>query len=156
MAVIINLKTRRIISHQLSKSKDTQLPIAAFKKAIKHFTKPDFIHNDRGGEYLSKDFAALLKKHSIPMSCTAPGRPDQNCFVERAIGSLRKIMQKQPIYNLDASQIHQLVINSIYYYKHIRPHSSLKMMTPVAYENKLTNTELDKAQIESTANLILV
>ncbi len=98
-------------------------------------------HSDRGSQYCSSDYVALLTQNNIAISMTENGDPYENALAERINGIIKTE------FNLHASQagFDQTAIkieNSINAYNQIRPHASCDYLTPdAAHKN---NQQLKK------------
>ena len=135
LAVVLCLRTRRILAYNLSESKDTHLTLPALQAALRRHTKPLFVHNDQGSEYLSGGFRGYCRSINLAVSCSSPGNPYENGFVERAIGILKEEMGD--IKDISSpEELLDLVATTIAYYNNLRYHSALKT-TPAAYARKL-------------------
>ena len=82
LAVVMDLYSRRIIGWSMSRRINRHLVLNALSMALGHRqVQSDLIHHsDRGVQYLSDDFQALLKKHGITCSMSAGG----NCYEREA------------------------------------------------------------------------
>lgn len=60
--MILDIYSRKIVGYQVSQNPSTNLVTATFKKAFKDRDRPEGLtfHSDRGKQYTSKTFAALL------------------------------------------------------------------------------------------------
>jgi len=101
--------------------------------------KPAAIVCDNGPEFTSRALDAWAYHHGIVLDFIQPGKPVQNCYVERFIGSLRdECLHEHWFVSLrHARQI--LDAWCIDYNRH-RPHSSLKGATPKEYAADLLAT----------------
>ena len=76
-------------------------------------------HSDRGVQYASADYIAILRHNGILPSMTEDGNPKDNAIAERVNG----IIKNELLQGMRFSSI-QVVRNE-------RPHMSLDMLTPV-------------------------
>lgn len=63
--------------------KCVELALEALKRAIEGRNTTDLIHHsDRGIQYASYDYVALLESRDIKISMSAKGNPYENAFIE--------------------------------------------------------------------------
>lgn len=92
LAVILDVYSRRIVGWALRQDIDTHLTIEALRMALaSRMIPPGLIHHsDRGVQYASGDYVALLEQHSIEISMSRPGNPYDNADCESFIGKLKQ------------------------------------------------------------------
>ena len=92
ICVIIDLFSRKVIAHKISKRNSTQLITAAFKMAYEERQPPSglIFHSDRGAQYTSHRLQQLLHKHNVEQSFSQPGKPHDNAVAESFFASLKK------------------------------------------------------------------
>jgi len=90
---------------------------------------PRFIRSDNGPEFIARYLMRLFAIHGIEARHTDPGSPWQNGRNERFNGSLRDECLNMETF---ASRDHARMICKVYgrHYNALRPHSSLKYLTP--------------------------
>lgn len=100
--------------------------------------KPQYIRCDNGPEFISKELKDWADDKKIDIWFTQPGKPSQNGLIERLNGTLRReCLNLQWFKNLDLlNDALQEWWNS---YNEIRPHSSIRFLTPTEYETKFKN-----------------
>ena len=85
-------------------------------------------HSDRGLQYCSQVYQVKLNENDITQSMTDGFDCYQNTLAERINGILK---QEFLLYKCQAfDELKQLVDESIFIYKEMRPHLSLGMKTP--------------------------
>ena len=97
---------------------------------------PNAIVCDNGTEFTSKAMFFWSKENNVKLNFIQPGKPTQNAFIESLNGKFRNECLNQhwfrtleeARYEIDKWREH---------YNHVRPHSSLDYMTPVAYAAKV-------------------
>ncbi len=90
-------------------------------------------HSDRGSQYSSKKYRAILCENEITGSISAPGCPYDNSCVESFFASLKKelIYRKK---NATVEEVKTDVFRYIeLFYNRKRLHNSLGYMSPVDY-----------------------
>jgi len=93
LASVMDLHTRKIIGHAMSKSIDTNLALEAVKNAMKiqKPTKPLILHSDLGCQYTSQDFQDYIASTKIiTHSFSGKGCPYDNAGIESFHASLKK------------------------------------------------------------------
>ena len=90
LAVILDAYSRRCIGWALSRRIDTQLALTALRMTLQTRTvQPGLMHHsDRGVQYASGDYVALLKEHKIQISMSRTGNPYDNAKAERFMRTL--------------------------------------------------------------------
>ncbi len=92
LAVVMDLYSRRIIGWSMSRRINRHLVIDALLMALgQRQPEQDLIHHsDRGVQYLSDDFQALLKANGITCSMSDKGSCYDNAVVESFFASLKR------------------------------------------------------------------
>ena len=94
-------------------------------------------HSDRGSQYASLKYQALLKSHGIISSMSRKGNCWDNAPVERFFSSLKREWVGDQLYRTRAEAIADIREYLMVYYNSKRLHSTLGYMTPMEYENEL-------------------
>ncbi|SUF54990.1 Transposase for insertion sequence element IS904 [Salmonella enterica] len=89
--MVIDLWSRAVIGWSMSSRMTTKLAYDALQMAIWRRKRPDnvIVHTDRGGQYCSADYQALLKRHSLYGSMSAKGCSYDNAGSESVFHSLK-------------------------------------------------------------------
>ncbi|WP_025209023.1 IS3 family transposase [Hippea sp. KM1] len=90
LCVIMDLKSRAVLSHKLSPTMDDELVVRTIESAIEKYGRPDIFNSDQGSQYTSNRTIELLKKHNISISMDAKGRCFDNIHMERFFRSLKQ------------------------------------------------------------------
>ena len=141
ICVIIDLFSRKVIAHKVSKKNSTQLLTATFKMAHEERHPPSglIFHSDRGAQYTSHRFQQLLHKYNTKQSFSQPGKPHDNAVAESFFASLKK----EELYRKDhpSDRAFQASVASyIEFYNTKRPHRTLKNLTPCQMEESCCAT----------------
>lgn len=135
LAVALEVETRRILGWKLGASHSSELTYAAVLDALSKYPVPAILHSDQGSEYLSYKHRDLCDSLEIQLSCSAPGKPWQNGFMERWFGGFKlELGAFTRFENLD--KFHEGIAMQVYYYNTKRIHTALKM-SPAAYAASL-------------------
>jgi putative transposase len=136
LAVVIDLCSRKIIGWSMADNLRSQLVIEALKQALGSRStahKPIF-HSDRGSQYGSGAYRALLNKSGIRQSMSARANPYHNAWTESFMGTLKAEMLQDGCF-MNARDAQTEVFAYIEsYYNTQRKHSSLRYQTPVQFE----------------------
>ena len=103
----------------------------ALLHAISQKQMPRIIHSDQGSEYASRDYTNLIQSLDIQLSMSHKSSPWENGYQE-SFYSQFKLELGDPNRFKCLGQLSTAVCQQIYYYNHLRIHSSLKM-PPSAY-----------------------
>ena len=131
LAVVLDLKTRRVLGWWLGTRHSSELTLAAVLDALSKHLSPTILHSDQGSEYLSYKHQELCERMEITLSCSTRASPWQNGFMERWFGNFKLEMGNLSKHEALA-QLHEAIALQIYYYNTKRIHSALKM-SPAAY-----------------------
>ncbi|HCS8332460.1 TPA: IS3 family transposase, partial [Escherichia coli] len=91
LAVVIDLWSRAVIGWSMSPRMTAQLACDALQMALWWRRRPEsvIVHTDRGGQYCSGDYQALLKRHNLRGSMSAKGYCYDKACVESFFHSLK-------------------------------------------------------------------
>lgn len=91
LAVVIDLWSRSVIGWSMSERMTAQLACDALQMALWRRKRPEhvIVHTDRGGQYCSADYQALLKRHNLRCSMSAKGCCYDNACAESFFHSLK-------------------------------------------------------------------
>ena len=138
LAVVMDLYSRRIIGWSMSRRINRHLVLDALNMALgQRRPNEDLIHHsDRGVQYLSDDFQALLKKHGITCSMSDRGSCYDNAVVESFFASLKRERTKRRNYRT-RDQARADVFDYIErFYNRKRRHGYVGNISPVQFENR--------------------
>jgi putative transposase len=139
LAVILDGFSRKVVGWALERTLTSRLAIAALHEAIaKRQPRPGLIHHsDRGVQYASGDYVAILEQHHMIPSMSRPANPYDNASCE----SFMKTLKREEIYANAYENLEQLRANlEIFleeYYNQQRLHSALGYRTPEEFERQL-------------------
>lgn len=101
-------------------------------RLIEKHGKPRVIKSDNGPEFISHIMLDWCHKNRIQHQFIQPGKPTQNCFIERFNGTFRKeILDAYVFYSLNELKL--VTENWMNEYNTYRPHDSLNGLTPELY-----------------------
>jgi len=138
MAVILDGFSRKVVGWALGRTLTSRLATAALQQAIaKRQPRPGLIHHsDRGVQYASGEYVAILNQHQMIPSMSRPANPYDNASCE----SFMKTLKREEIYANAYENLEQLRANlEIFleqYYKQQRLHSALGYRSPEEFERQ--------------------
>jgi len=142
LAVVLDAFSRRAVGWSMSMHIDTKLSLAALTMALEtRSIAPGLVHHsDRGVQYASSDYVALLKSKNIVISMSRKGNPYDNAMAESFMKTLKSEEVSLNEYEsfFDAKQNIEHFISLVYNNK--RLHSALGYQTPVEFEAAYTNS----------------
>jgi transposase InsO family protein len=104
------------------------------QRGIKDYGGNLIHHSDKGSQYMSKAYKEMLRKYGIELSVAENSL--QNAYAERLNGTIKNDYL-QFFHTEDLSQLRRHLKRSVWLYNHQRPHSALKYIAPVKYEECL-------------------
>jgi putative transposase len=128
--LITDAYSRKIVGFHVSDDMRVSSAIVALQKALDQ-KPPDAVvihHSDRGLQYCSNDYVALLKTHHAHISMTQNGDPYENAMAERVNGILKTELISESYTDLKEAMQHIARCITVYNYK--RVHSSLNWQIP--------------------------
>jgi transposase InsO family protein len=143
LAVVIDLYSRRVVGWAMDRRMKKALVIRALMMAINLRKPPPGLihHSDRGSQYASHAYQALLKQHGMICSMSRKGNCWDNAPVERFFSSLKREWTGDRLYRTRQEAIADVREYVAVYYNSRRLHSTLGYKTPMNYEkvlNKVT------------------
>jgi putative transposase len=140
LAVVIDLCSRRIVGWSLADHLRSDLVVDARQQALssRRGTQGLIFHSDRGSQYGSKTYRALLQRSGIRQSMSARANPYHNAWTESFMGTLKAELVQSGRYMSLADAQTELFAYIDGYYNTQRLHSSLNYRTPSHFEAELT------------------
>jgi putative transposase len=141
LAVVIDLYSRSVIGWSIQPAMTKQLVCDALMMALwrRGFPKNVLFHSDRGSQYCSYDYQAILKENSFICSMSRKG----NCWDNAVSESFFHTMKVELIHGekyATREALKQSVFEYIeVYYNRVRRHSALSSIAPMQYEEQLMN-----------------
>jgi putative transposase len=128
--LITDAYSRKIVGFHVSDDMRVSSAIVALQKAIDQKPADAIVihHSDRGLQYCSNEYVALLKAHHAHISMTQNGDPYENAMAERVNGILKSELISDSYTDLKAAMQHIARCITVYNYK--RVHSSLNWQIP--------------------------
>jgi putative transposase len=136
LAVVLDAYSRKVVGWELSRSLGSGLALKALEKAIaERQPAPGLVHHsDRGVQYASREYVALLEQHQMIASMSRPGNPYDNAKCERFMRTLKQEEIYASAYR-DLEHLRNNLEEFIErYYNQKRLHSALGYRTPEEFE----------------------
>lgn len=138
LAVVIDLWSRAVIGWSMSSRMTAQLACDALQMALWRRKRPQnvIVHTDRGGQYCSAVYQALLKRHNLHGSMSAKGCCYDNACVESFFHSMKvECIHGERFINREIMRM--TVFNYIECdYNRWRRHSACDGLSPEQFENQ--------------------
>lgn len=134
--LITDAYSRKITGWSLSDSLSIEGGLKALSMAIKQCPDTTGLihHSDRGIQYCSDDYVALLKQYKMTISMTEENHCYENAIAERMNGILKQdFLLDETFENISLAQ--RAVKQAVETYNTRRPHWSLNLSTPDEIHN---------------------
>ena len=139
LAVILDRFSRKVVGWALDRTLGNRLAVGALEQAIEKRQPPPGLvhHSDRGLQYASAEYAAILDKHRMVPSMSRPANPYDNASCE----SFMKTLKREEIYAnqyVDLDHLRANIEEFIeQYYNRQRLHSALGYRSPEEFEQQI-------------------
>jgi putative transposase len=138
LAVILDLASRRVVGWAVRTRLDQELALGALRMALRHRgARGGLHHSDRGVQYASGAYQALLAAAQFTPSMSRVGDCWDNAVVESFFATLTKELLVDGLFDSRAIANRELFHFIEIWYNRQRRHSSLGYRSPVQYEAEL-------------------
>src|SRR5438876_2828260 len=139
LAVILDRFSRKVVGWAQDRTLGNRLAVGALEQALEKRQPPPGLvhHSDRGLQYASAEYAAVLEKHRMIPSMSRPANPYDNASCE----SFMKTLKREEIYAHDKYDDLEHLRTNIeefieQYYNRQRLHSALGYRPPEEFEQQ--------------------
>lgn len=135
LAVVIDLYSRRVVGWHVDRCMEAALVNRALMMAINLRHPPQGLlhHSDRGSQYASRAYQALLHQHRMVCSMSRKGNCWDNSPTERFFSSLKREWLTGNVYPTREDAVAD-VRAYMAYYNSRRLHTTLGDLTPIEFE----------------------
>ena len=139
VVAVLDVYTRRVLGWSMHDHLDATQMIAALRMAIARRRPKSglIVHSDRGAQYASSTYRAVLSRHGLLASMSRKGNCYDNAFIESFWSSLKY----ETVYHrkfATRSEARTALFDYIEsFYNRTRLHSSLGFVSPITFESKL-------------------
>lgn len=142
ICVILDLFSRMIIGYRVGKANSTQLVRSTFQMAYKERqpAEPLIFHTDRGSNYHSKTFCALLRSLGVTQSFSRAHIPYDNSVMESFFSNLKREELYRTKYRSE-NEFRTAVDKYMIFYNEQRPHAKNGYKTPSKKESDFFNKQ---------------
>lgn len=139
LAVVLDLFSRRVIGWAMAAIQDETLIETALRMALlgRQPSPGLLFHSDRGSQYTSDAYRAVLAQATITVSMSRTGNCYDNAVTESFFGTLKGECVERTCFQT-RREARQTIFEYVEcFYNRIRRHSSLGYLSPVAYEQAM-------------------
>lgn len=135
LAVLLDLWSRRVVGYAMSNEPTRGVVLDALRLALDRRPRRSGLthHSDRGSQYASHDYRALLGAEGIACSMSRRGNCWDNAVVESFFGTLKTELAETS-WPTRAVAVAAVTDYIDMFYNRQRRHSSLGYLSPVAFE----------------------
>ena len=154
LATVIDLYSNKLIGYAMSDRINKELVIDALNKALiaRNYPVGVIVHSDRGSQYASLAYKALLKQHKLIGSMSRKGNCWDNAVAENFFGIIKKEYINHMLFTT-RTQARLGIFDYIEaWYNTQRIHSKLGYLTPNEFEAKNYNL-LEEETIKINKNM---
>jgi transposase InsO family protein len=136
LAAVLDLYARRVVGWALASSMHRSLALDALTRALAERAPAAGLlhHSDRGSQYTSGEYRALLARHGLQASYSGRGQCLDNAPMESFFGTVKEELVRRHAFATHAEARRALARYVEVFYNHQRRHSALRYQTPAAYE----------------------
>jgi transposase InsO family protein len=136
LSVVQDLHSRKIVGWSMSDRIDSRLVVDALEMAInRELPGAGLIaHSDRGVQYASQTYQAVLKQNKITCSMSRKGNCWDNAPTESFFATLKKELVYRQQYQTRAEARQSLFEYIETFYNRVRRHSNIGYLSPVNFE----------------------
>jgi hypothetical protein len=137
---IIDVFTKKIVGYQVSNHMRATANVKAIEMALKINKAPMIDHSDRGGQYIYKTYIEILNTNESQISMALSAQ--DNAYAERINRTIKEeyLDYWKP---KNFNQLKRFIDKAVYHYNNKRPHDNIGKLSPIVFENKWLNNQLE-------------
>jgi transposase InsO family protein len=134
LASLMDRYSRDIVGWELSETMTDDLTLAELRMAIRERQPPRLLvhHTDRGGQYASGRYRAVLGRTGMRPSMSRAGNVYDNAFMESCFGTFKTELGMTEYDTCQEAR--RVIAEYIGYYRRDRKHSALGYLSPTQFE----------------------
>lgn len=142
-AVVMDRWSRRVVGWATGDTLHASLAVNALRMALRHRRPPAGLvhHSDRGVQYASAEYRAVLAAHGIEASMSRCGNPYDNAAMESFMATYKRecvgLAEAADGHATHAAATAEFFTYVETYYNRVRLHSALGFRSPVDFELQL-------------------
>lgn len=139
LAVLLDVASRRVVGWCADRTLEQSLPLRALAQAlVLRAPRPGLIHHsDRGVQYASAAYQAVLSAHGVVPSMSRVGDCWDNAVAESFFATLKRELVADARWATRVEAQHALTRFIDHWYNHQRRHAALGFQSPIDYERQL-------------------
>jgi putative transposase len=139
LAVVLDLASRRVVGWAMRATLDRDVAVAALRMALADRQPGGGLlhHSDRGSQYASGDYRALLHAHGLTQSMSRAGDCYDNAVAESFFATLEHEVIARSDWPTREAARRAIFAYIVEWYNRERRHSSLGYVSPVQYERQV-------------------
>ncbi len=139
LAVVIDLASRLVVGWSMGETLESSLAIDALEMALQRRRPKKGLlhHSDRGVQYASYEYRALLEAHEAVASMSRKGNCWDNAVAESFFATLEIELIQDADWHRPAEARPEIFEFIEVWYNRMRRHSSLEYATPAAFDKRL-------------------
>jgi putative transposase len=142
VSAVMSVRSRKIIGLSMKDQLTEELAATALKQAVTREKPAEGLihHSDRGRQYASYGYQALLRRYGITPSMSRSGNCYDNAYMESFFSTLKRELIHGERYRTREEARLSIFEYVEVFYKRIRRHSALGYKSPEQHEKILTET----------------
>ena len=139
VAIILDLFSRLVVGWAMGESNDEELVRSALEMALANRAPPAemLLHSDQGSPYTATNYLARLAEKGILVSMSRTGDCYDNAAMESFFSTLKGECVDRHRFQSRREAKHTLFEYTECFYNRVRRHSTLKYLSPIAYEQQM-------------------
>lgn len=135
LASLMDRYSRDIVGWEIAETMTDELTLAALRMAIRERQPPALLvhHTDRGGQYASGRYRAVLRRAGMRQSMSRAGNVYDNAFMESCFGTIKTELEMTEYDNCQEAR--RTITEYIAYYRIERRHSALGYLSPMQFQH---------------------